>query len=143
MDRGSFSLEVILTLMAFKVLYPRHMHLARGNHESQSMNKVYGFEGEVALLHPPVMCLRHSVSTVMLRGCFQDVHKSSAHQGVLLRRPGAADMACVRYSSELCLPAMPFSDPGSLSPTTKLDVCALCAGGPDVIACGCIPHILP
>lgn len=48
MDRGSFSLEVILTLMALKVLYPKHMHLARGNHESQSMNKIYGFEGEAS-----------------------------------------------------------------------------------------------
>ena len=51
MDRGSFSVEVILSLMAFKVLYPQHMHLARGNHESQGMNKLYGFEGEVRL-HP-------------------------------------------------------------------------------------------
>ncbi|XP_047055681.1 serine/threonine-protein phosphatase 5-like [Lolium rigidum] len=46
-DRGSFSLEIILTLFAFKCLYPTGMHLARGNHESKSMNKIYGFEGEV------------------------------------------------------------------------------------------------
>lgn len=42
-----------MTLMAFKVLYPAHMHLSRGNHESQSMNKIYGFEGEVSLCCSP------------------------------------------------------------------------------------------
>mmetsp|Transcript_24086 Transcript_24086/g.61749 ORF Transcript_24086/g.61749 Transcript_24086/m.61749 type:complete len:494 (-) Transcript_24086:75-1556(-) len=46
-DRGSFSVEVILTLLAMKLLYPTSMHLARGNHESESMNKMYGFFGEV------------------------------------------------------------------------------------------------
>ncbi|XP_074575483.1 serine/threonine-protein phosphatase 5-like [Curcuma longa] len=46
-DRGSFSVEVILTLFAFKCMCPTAMHLARGNHESKSMNKIYGFEGEV------------------------------------------------------------------------------------------------
>ncbi|KAH9605452.1 hypothetical protein KSS87_006278 [Heliosperma pusillum] len=46
-DRGSFSLEVILTLFAFKCMCPSAMYLTRGNHESKSMNKIYGFEGEV------------------------------------------------------------------------------------------------
>ena len=46
-DRGSFSVEVILTLLAWRVLLPGHMHMARGNHESKGMNKIYGFEGEV------------------------------------------------------------------------------------------------
>lgn len=46
-DRGSFSVEVILTLFAFKCMCPTAMYLARGNHESKSMNKIYGFEGEV------------------------------------------------------------------------------------------------
>ncbi|KJE91460.1 type 5 protein serine/threonine phosphatase isoform [Capsaspora owczarzaki ATCC 30864] len=46
-DRGSFSLEVILTLFAFKLLYPNHFFLNRGNHETDNMNKVYGFDGEV------------------------------------------------------------------------------------------------
>ncbi|CEM16823.1 unnamed protein product [Vitrella brassicaformis CCMP3155] len=46
-DRGSFSVEVILALFAGKLLYPNHFHLARGNHEAQSMNRMYGFHGEV------------------------------------------------------------------------------------------------
>jgi serine/threonine-protein phosphatase 5 len=46
-DRGSFSVEVILTLMAWKILEPSCMHLTRGNHEAMSLNKIYGFEGEV------------------------------------------------------------------------------------------------
>eukprot|EP00003_Mantamonas_plastica_P010319 TRINITY_DN1974_c0_g2_i1.p1 TRINITY_DN1974_c0_g2~~TRINITY_DN1974_c0_g2_i1.p1 ORF type:complete len:609 (-),score=206.71 TRINITY_DN1974_c0_g2_i1:584-2410(-) len=46
-DRGSFSCEVILTLLAWKLVYPDSFHLHRGNHETINMNKMYGFEGEV------------------------------------------------------------------------------------------------
>jgi serine/threonine-protein phosphatase 5 len=46
-DRGSFSVEVILTLLAIKVLYPQSLTLIRGNHETKSMNRIYGFDGEV------------------------------------------------------------------------------------------------
>eukprot|EP00029_Vermamoeba_vermiformis_P001172 TRINITY_DN1133_c0_g1_i1.p1 TRINITY_DN1133_c0_g1~~TRINITY_DN1133_c0_g1_i1.p1 ORF type:complete len:487 (+),score=149.98 TRINITY_DN1133_c0_g1_i1:1-1461(+) len=46
-DRGSFSVEVLLTLLAWKLCYPNYFFLARGNHESKMMNKMYGFEGEM------------------------------------------------------------------------------------------------
>eukprot|EP01129_Flabellula_baltica_P008140 TRINITY_DN3204_c0_g1_i1.p1 TRINITY_DN3204_c0_g1~~TRINITY_DN3204_c0_g1_i1.p1 ORF type:complete len:478 (-),score=88.94 TRINITY_DN3204_c0_g1_i1:637-2070(-) len=46
-DRGSFSCEVIITFLAFKLLYPDHFYMARGNHETKSLHKMYGFEGEV------------------------------------------------------------------------------------------------
>ena len=44
-DLGSFSLEVILTLFSFMCMCPSGIYLAKGNHESKSMNKIY--EGEV------------------------------------------------------------------------------------------------
>ena len=46
-DRGSFSAEVMVTLLAWKACYPNHFHMSRGNHESKNMNKLYGFEGEI------------------------------------------------------------------------------------------------
>jgi serine/threonine-protein phosphatase 5 len=46
-DRGSFSAEVVFTLFAFKLAFPNHFHLSRGNHETINMNKMYGFEGEI------------------------------------------------------------------------------------------------
>ena len=39
-DRGSFSVENVLALFLFKVLYPGSMFLQRGNHETKNMNKV-------------------------------------------------------------------------------------------------------
>ena len=33
--------------MAYKVLYPNHFHMTRGNHETINMNELYGFQGEV------------------------------------------------------------------------------------------------
>lgn len=46
-DRGENSLEVILLLLAYKVLHPDRMTLLRGNHEQATINKVYGFHDEV------------------------------------------------------------------------------------------------
>eukprot|EP01100_Stratorugosa_tubuloviscum_P003239 TRINITY_DN1771_c1_g1_i1.p1 TRINITY_DN1771_c1_g1~~TRINITY_DN1771_c1_g1_i1.p1 ORF type:complete len:483 (+),score=177.07 TRINITY_DN1771_c1_g1_i1:108-1556(+) len=46
-DRGSFSVEVVVTLFAFKLLFPNNFHLTRGNHETKAMNQIYGFQGEV------------------------------------------------------------------------------------------------
>mmetsp|Transcript_220 Transcript_220/g.519 ORF Transcript_220/g.519 Transcript_220/m.519 type:complete len:568 (-) Transcript_220:176-1879(-) len=45
-DRGSFSVEVILTYLLWKIHDPACIYLTRGNHETKNMNKIYGFEGE-------------------------------------------------------------------------------------------------
>lgn len=46
-DRGSFSVEVIMTLLSWKICLPNHFFMSRGNHETKNLNKLYGFEGEV------------------------------------------------------------------------------------------------
>ncbi|KAF9244961.1 phosphoprotein phosphatase [Melanogaster broomeanus] len=51
LDRGSWSIEVILTAFAYKWLYPTRMFLNRGNHEAKEMNRTYGFEGEAKHKH--------------------------------------------------------------------------------------------
>ena len=47
-DRGAFGVETIITLMAFKILYPNHFFMNRGNHEDINVNNRYGFRIEVA-----------------------------------------------------------------------------------------------
>mmetsp|Transcript_7171 Transcript_7171/g.9701 ORF Transcript_7171/g.9701 Transcript_7171/m.9701 type:complete len:282 (+) Transcript_7171:1198-2043(+) len=46
-DRGSFSVETILTYLLFKMSDPECIYLTRGNHETKNMTNIYGFEGEV------------------------------------------------------------------------------------------------
>jgi serine/threonine-protein phosphatase 5 len=50
-DRGSWSVEVIVTLLFFKILYPQQLHINRGNHETDGMNKMFGFSDEVKHKH--------------------------------------------------------------------------------------------
>ena len=42
-DRGAFSVEVVATLFSLKLLYPRKVHLVRGNHEDRNLNYHFGF----------------------------------------------------------------------------------------------------
>ena len=46
-DRGYNSIETICMLLAYKCLYPRSVVLIRGNHETCSLTKIYGFYDEV------------------------------------------------------------------------------------------------
>jgi diadenosine tetraphosphatase ApaH/serine/threonine PP2A family protein phosphatase len=45
-DRGAFSCEVMLYLLAAKIRYPTSVFLLRGNHESRKATKSYGSQAE-------------------------------------------------------------------------------------------------
>ncbi|XP_016720280.1 serine/threonine-protein phosphatase PP-X isozyme 2 isoform X3 [Gossypium hirsutum] len=54
-DRGFYSVETFLLMLALKVRYPDRITLIRGNHESRQITQVYGFYDE---------CLRWRASNV-------------------------------------------------------------------------------
>eukprot|EP00997_Jenningsia_sp_PLL12_P004461 NODE_1903_length_1039_cov_46.214141_g1547_i0.p1 GENE.NODE_1903_length_1039_cov_46.214141_g1547_i0~~NODE_1903_length_1039_cov_46.214141_g1547_i0.p1 ORF type:complete len:314 (+),score=94.04 NODE_1903_length_1039_cov_46.214141_g1547_i0:77-943(+) len=61
-DRGFYSVETFLVLLAIKVRHPASITLIRGNHESRQITQVYGFYDE---------CLRKYGSVNVWRYCTQ------------------------------------------------------------------------
>ena len=46
-DRGSWGVEIVITLLAFYILYPNAVFFNRGNHELSTVTHSYGFRKEV------------------------------------------------------------------------------------------------
>jgi len=61
-DRGKFSCEVILYLLALKVTYPKRVWMLRGNHECRRISSYFGFKEEcklkygMAIYHQFIQC---------------------------------------------------------------------------------------
>lgn len=46
-DRGDYSIQVIILLCLFKIKYPNNFYMIRGNHESTNISRIYGFYNEI------------------------------------------------------------------------------------------------
>ncbi|NWH72350.1 PPE1 phosphatase, partial [Piaya cayana] len=64
-DRGKNSMEILIILFAFLLIYPNDLHLNRGNHEDYIMNLRYGFTKEVSKKYKDhgkqILCLLQDV----------------------------------------------------------------------------------
>ncbi|NXG85545.1 PPE1 phosphatase, partial [Stercorarius parasiticus] len=64
-DRGQNSMEILIILFAFLLIYPNDLHLNRGNHEDYIMNLRYGFTKEVSKKYKDhgkqILCLLRDV----------------------------------------------------------------------------------
>ncbi|THH21332.1 hypothetical protein EW146_g180 [Bondarzewia mesenterica] len=89
-DRGSWSIEVILTVLAYKWLYPKNMYINRGNHETREMNRAYGFEGEAKHKHgeQTYKLFAHLFTTMPLATLISATLPPKTKQGAILSPQG-------------------------------------------------------
>ncbi|CAL5976454.1 Serine/threonine_protein phosphatase 5 [Hexamita inflata] len=66
-DRGSFSIEIFISLLVFKLLNNKCMYMLRGNHETASVSSMYSLQEEVKRKYPD----HHEQIFQLFVKCFQ------------------------------------------------------------------------
>mmetsp|Transcript_117660 Transcript_117660/g.366558 ORF Transcript_117660/g.366558 Transcript_117660/m.366558 type:complete len:327 (-) Transcript_117660:222-1202(-) len=142
-DRGKRSLETVCLLFAYKIKYPENFFLLRGNHESPSICRIYGFYDECkqrysvklwktfcdvfnclpacAIIDDKVICMHGGLSQEMMR---QDVDTRNMVSSI--QRP-----ADIPDSGFLC--DLLWSDPVETAGFGPNDRGVSVSFGPDVV----------
>ncbi|NWS61835.1 PPE1 phosphatase, partial [Chunga burmeisteri] len=152
-DRGKNSMEILLILFAFLLIYPNDLHLNRGNHEDYIMNLRYGFTKEVSKKYKDhgkqILCLLRDIFSWLPLATIIDSKVLILHGGIsdttdldflnALERNKVRDHihgGAILFSSEnLAILDILWSDPRSQNGCTP-NKCrgGGCYFGPDVTA---------
>lgn len=137
-DRGSFSVEVVLMLVACKLAYPQHMHITRGNHETSEMNAMYGFKGEMVTKYDERLYQIFSEAFRLLPLAFVINNKAFVVHGGLSGRENVMldDIRKIDRNkepgSDVLMTDLLWSDPSPLPGLTPSKRGVSCQFGPDI-----------
>jgi len=88
-DRGSWSIECLFTLLAWKLKYPKSVYINRGNHESKAMTARYGFKDECLFKYDHEMYdLCCQTFNCLPLGVVVDDHTFIVHGGLTSKNQG-------------------------------------------------------
>ena len=113
-DRGQFSCECILYLLALKLRYPGHVWMIRGNHESRDTSTHFGFKDECKLkyglvvYHKFMSCFRAMPIAAVIRAEYGNM--LAVHGGISPEISTLEDISCLNR----------FAEPGSEGPLCDL-----------------------
>jgi diadenosine tetraphosphatase ApaH/serine/threonine PP2A family protein phosphatase len=120
-DRGYYSVETFCYLAALKVRYPDSVYLLRGNHESRTVNQLYGFFDDCVATygHPGIWLLCNQTFDLLPMASLVQSKIFSVHGGLSPDVALIGEISLHQRQREL-QPAGPF--------------CDLCWSDPDWIA---------
>jgi serine/threonine-protein phosphatase 5 len=73
-DRGPKSVECIITLYLYKIMFPNKVHIIRGNHECETVSKNYSFYTELKYKNK---------SNILVDTLFNDICKTFSHLPII------------------------------------------------------------